>query len=167
MKQSALARAIEFVALKTAHLSTWLLVPMFCISLYEVIARYFFNAPTTWAAPIVSILFIAAVVPAGADLAARDGHVRMDAFYGRWSPAARALGDLLAAIALLIFAGVLAWKSAELAWKSVSILERSWGAFRSPVYLKKVAFAFGALLFLLEGCVLFIRGVARFRGRNP
>lgn len=166
MTLSGLFSAIECVAFKTANLSNWLLVPMFCVSLYEVIARYFFNAPTTWAAPIVSILFVASVVPAGADLAAKDGHVRMDAFYGRWPPTTRAFGDLLAAIALLIFAGVLAWKSAELAWKSVSILERSWGAFHSPVYLKKAAFAFGALLFLLEGCVLFIRGIARIRGRN-
>ncbi len=149
-----LIRLIEFIAESVARLAMWLLVPMFLISLYEVVSRYFFNAPTTWAAPIISILFIAAVVPPGADLAARNGHVRMDAFYSRWPAGIQALSNLLAALLLICFSYVLVWKAGDMAIKSVLINERIWGIFRAPIYPKKIAFASGAALFFLEALAL-------------
>ena len=102
-----IARTIDALSRNVAGLSKWLLVPMFGISFYEVVSRYVFNAPTTWAAAFVSILFIAAVVPAGADLAARHGHIRMDAFYSRWSVRARARSDALTALLLFVLAALL------------------------------------------------------------
>jgi len=156
---------IEAFANWVARSTMWLLVPMFCISLFEVISRYFFNAPTTWAAPVLSILFIAVVVPAGADLAARDGHVRMDAFYSRWQGQNRALADLLGALLLLLFAGILAVEASEVAARSLGMMERTWGAFRAPVYPKKLAFAFGAALLFLEAVALVLRAGISLRKR--
>ena len=151
-------RIIQLIAEKIARYTMLLLIPMFGISLYEVLSRYFFNSPTTWAAPMISILFMAAVVPAGADLAARHGHVRMDVFYFEWSPRRQAIADLLAALVLFVFAGVLAWKAGQMAWTSVAYQETSWGVFRAPVYPKKIALAFGAFLLALEALALIIRG---------
>ncbi|WP_164933082.1 TRAP transporter small permease subunit [Tropicibacter alexandrii] len=155
---------IDSLSNNVAGLSKWLLVPMFGISFYEVVSRYVFGAPTTWAAAFVSILFIAAVVPAGADLAARQGHIRMDAFYVRWGPAARRRSDILTALVLLALAALLTWKAGEMAEKSVSIMERSWGVFRAPIYPKKLAFAIGAGLMLLQSVALLIRALKRTDG---
>jgi len=152
-----IAGKIDALSSNVAGLSKWLLVPMFGISFYEVISRYVFNAPTTWAAAFVSILFIAALVPAGAELAARQGHIRMDAFYVQWGAAARRRSDILTAVLLLVFAALLTWKAGEMAAKSVSVMERSWGVFRAPIYPKKLAFAFGAGLMLLQSVALLIR----------
>lgn len=154
-----IARIIDALSINVAGVSKWLLVPMFGISFYEVISRYVFNAPTTWAAAFVSILFIAAVVPAGADLAARQGHIRMDAFYVGWSPAGRRRSDILTAVLLFALAALLTWKAGEMAAKSVTIMEKSWGVFRAPIYPKKLAFAFGAGLMLLQSLALFIRAL--------
>lgn len=155
---------IDALSNNVAALSKWLLVPMFGISYYEVISRYVFDAPTTWAAAFISILFIAAVVPAGADLAARQGHIRMDAFYVRWGAAARRRSDILTALLLLALSALLTWKAGEMAEKSLSIMERSWGVFRAPIYPKKLAFAIGAALMLLQSVALLIRALKRSDG---
>jgi len=159
-----ITRTINALTSNVVGLSKWLLVPMFGISFYEVISRYVFNAPTTWAAALVSILFISAVVPAGADLAARQGHIRMDAFYVRWGAAARRRSDILTALLLLALSALLFWKAGEMAAKSVTIMERSWGVFRAPIYPKKLAFAFGTGLMLLQSVALLIRALKHSDG---
>ena len=149
-------RAARWLSASVSELTMWLLVPMFAVSLFEVISRYFFNRPTTWAAAVISILFVVAIVPSGAALASRWGHVGMDAFYSYWSGSTKRAADLATAVMLLAFAAVLAWKASEMAWNSVSIREAAWGVFQAPIYPKKFAFALGAVLMTIEALALIV-----------
>jgi len=141
----------------------FLVLPIVAVSMYEVIARYVFNAPTTWAGQILSILFVAMVVLGGGYVLLEDGHVRMDAFYARWSLRRRTKMDLVTAIFFLLFAGILAWTTSEMAWQSILLNERSWSAFKGPIYPKKIALALGVILLLLQGIAQLVEKIRILR----
>lgn len=140
---------------------TFLIFPLLAVSMYEVIARYVFNRPTIWAAQILSILFVTFVVVGGGHVLRHNGHIRMDVFYSRWGRRGRAISDISTFVVFLLFTSLLAWQAIDMAWTSVSIKETSWGAFKGPIYPKKIALALGAFLLFLQGIVK-LRGDIRF-----
>ena len=154
-----LLETLDTVNRLVARIIAYLVLPMLFVSMYEVIARYVFNSPTLWGGQVVSLLFVALVVPGGGYLVLRDGHVRMDVLYSKWSPKRKAITDVVTFIIFFAFAFMLSWKAIEMAWSSVSMLEKSWGAFKGPIYPKKIALALGAVLVLLQGTAQFIRNI--------
>jgi TRAP-type mannitol/chloroaromatic compound transport system permease small subunit len=78
----------------------WLNVPLVLAVAYEVIARYFFNAPTIWAYDVTYMLY-AAIFMLGAAYALHKGaHIRTDFFFESWSTRTKGLIDSIAYIAL-------------------------------------------------------------------
>ena len=61
---------------------------------YEVVARYFFNAPTIWAYDMTFMLYGSFFMLGAAYTLQRSGHIRTDVFYARWSPRTQARVDL-------------------------------------------------------------------------
>ena len=63
----------------------WLNVPLVLAVSYEVIARYFFHAPTIWVYDVTYMLY-AAIFMLGAAYALHKGaHIRTDFFFETWS----------------------------------------------------------------------------------
>lgn len=83
---------------------------------YEVISRYFFNAPTIWASPMVSYALCLTIFLALPDLARRGLHISIDLQEAWASPAA--VARLLRVMHLLagIFCLAAAWITAEQAY---------------------------------------------------
>lgn len=98
--QSLLLAVDRFSALvgKTFAWSIVLLVMVIC---YEVLVRYAFRAPTTWAYDASVQLYGLLFMMAGAYALSRNGHVRGDFLYRRWRPRIQAGLDL--ALYLLAF----------------------------------------------------------------
>jgi TRAP-type mannitol/chloroaromatic compound transport system permease small subunit len=90
----------------------------------------------------------------------------MDVFYSRFSRRTRLMCDTGTFIVFLAFAALLAWKTLDMAWASVSINERSWGAFRAPIYPKKIVLALGCCLLLLQGIAQVVRDVRALFGKH-
>jgi len=165
-KVLSLLRVIDIVNTWVANVAAYLVFPMLFVSLYEIIARYIFNSPTLWAGQIISIIFVVLMVPGGAYLILKDGHIRMDVFYARWSPKRKAAIDTATFLIFLCFAVMLSWKAIEMAWMSVSIRETSWAAFKGPVYPKKITLAVGVILLLLQGIAQFVRNMILIFGKE-
>lgn len=69
---------VEWVSSATAAIAIVLMAAMIACMLYEIVARYFFNAPTIWSNDI-SYMLNGAVFMLGAAYTLRtDGHVRID-----------------------------------------------------------------------------------------
>ncbi len=89
-----------------AAFSSILICFMLCIVCYEVVARYFFNSPTTWVVEISSIILLVTPFLVGAWILRRDGHVKMDLLLEQFGPkpriVLRAITSFLAALACLI-----------------------------------------------------------------
>ena len=74
-------RFIDRIDLINRHISngvSFLFVPMTLIAMYEVVMRYAFDSPTTWAWDINVQLFCAIVVLGAGHTLRQGGHVIMD-----------------------------------------------------------------------------------------
>lgn len=92
--------------------TAWLVVPLIFATVYEVTARYVFNAPTIWAFEI-GYMAMGAHFLLGAAFALRErAHIRIDVAYSHFPPRAKALVDVLGYALLFIPLG--AWLSYRL-----------------------------------------------------
>lgn len=88
-----LVRQLDLVALWSGRIVGWLIVPMVLSLVYEVVARYFFNAPTIWAYDMTFMTYGAFFMLGAAYTLMRGGHIRTDSLYGAWSPQTQGLVD--------------------------------------------------------------------------
>ena len=71
----------------------WLNLPLVLAVAYEVIARYFFHAPTIWSFDVTYMLY-GTIFMLGAAFALHKGaHIRTDFFYDRWSTQTKGMVD--------------------------------------------------------------------------
>lgn len=87
---------------------------------YEVVSRYFFNAPTIWASPLVSYALCLTIFLALPDLARRGLQVSIDLHEAWASPAQIAALLRLTRIAAGIACLAAAWITAAQAWSEYS-----------------------------------------------
>lgn len=121
-----LARAIDRFTERSGLVFAWLLVPLVATVIWEVVARYAFDAPTTWAYETIYALY-AALFMLGAAYALRVGaHVRTDFLWEKWTVRRRAAIETLAYVllflpcmALFLAVGV------DWAWSAYRLGERS------------------------------------------
>ena len=153
-------------------LSTWvgkcfawlILLLTFGVS-YEVLVRYVFRAPTTWAFDVSYIAYGAMFLMAGAYTLSRNGHVRADMIYRLWQPRVQAAMDLtlyiiffLPAVAALVYSG---WGYAErsISYREVSIFSPA----GVPVFPLKALIPLTGVFLLLQGIAEIIRCVICLR----
>jgi TRAP-type mannitol/chloroaromatic compound transport system permease small subunit len=97
-----LLRAIERVSGASGHLTAWLVVPLTLATVYDVAARYLFNAPTQWAYE-VGYMTMGAHALLGMAYTLREGaHVRIDAFSRMFSQGTKAAVDLIGYVVFLL-----------------------------------------------------------------
>ena len=79
------------------------------IIVYEVLARYLFGSPTSWAHE--TTIFICAICFAfgGCQCLARDKHIRIVVFYQKADPAAKRILDILISIIVLALCCLLSY----------------------------------------------------------
>jgi TRAP-type mannitol/chloroaromatic compound transport system permease small subunit len=78
----------------------WLNVPLVLAVSYEVVARYFFNAPTIWVFDVTYMLY-GTIFMLGAAYALHKGaHIRTDFFFESWSTRTKGVIDSVAYLAL-------------------------------------------------------------------
>ncbi len=154
--------AIDMLSTSAGWLAGWLIVPLTLGVAYEVTARYAFNAPTKWAGTLTYMLYGTQFMLAAAYTLRKDGHIRTDVFYERWSPATRARIDLISYV-LFFFPGLLfiLYAGAVEARQAWAIGERA-GAW--PMYPFKAVIPLTAALLLLQGLSEVIRCVRLIRG---
>jgi TRAP-type mannitol/chloroaromatic compound transport system permease small subunit len=78
----------------------WLNVPLVLAVAFEVVARYFFNAPTIWVFDVTYMLY-GTIFMLGAAFALHKGaHIRTDFFFEAWSTRTKGVIDSIAYLAL-------------------------------------------------------------------
>jgi len=95
-----LVNAIDKFTDTTGSWISWLAVPLVAAVSYEVIARYFFNAPTIWSFDVTFMLYGTLFMLGSAYALHKGAHIRTDFFFERWSVRTKGTID---AIAYLVF----------------------------------------------------------------
>ncbi len=131
----------------------WLNVPLVLAVSYEVIARYFFHAPTIWVYDVTYMLY-AAIFMLGAAYALHKGaHIRTDFFFESWSIRTKGVIDSIAYIALF-FPSLITFfiVSADDAWHAFLISETSeQTAWRPLLWPFKTIVPLTCLLLVVQG----------------
>lgn len=152
----ALGLADRF-ALRQGEALAWLFVVAVAITVYEVVRRYAFDAPTTWVHVTTTTLCAIGFCAGGAYAMARDEHVRITSLHARLPARVRRACDLLALACGVVYLAGLGYAATQQAWEAVWNFEAGhWAPERVPgpphwplPALVRVALALGTLLFLL------------------
>ena len=144
----------------------WLILPMVLSLVWEVTARYVFDAPTTWAYDMTFMLYGTFFMVGSAWTLQRGGHIRTDTYYARWTPRTRARVDVACYLVLFFPAlAILAWLGAEYFWKSFEQNERIVTSPWLPiVWPFKFMISFASVLLLVQGISELLKAWARAFG---
>lgn len=134
-----------------------LFAPITLIAMFEVVMRYFFNRPTTWAWDINIQLFSFIVVFGAGHTLLRGGHVVMDIVVSRISKKTRLVINMGVYLLFLFAALFILRELSAFAWRSVLLRERASTLLAPVVYPQKVGILIGFGLFFLQGVALFLR----------
>jgi len=144
-------RVIDNISDWSGRISSFLVFFGIFILAFEVVARYFFGAPTVWAHGYSQRIFGTYFVLVGAYTLLKNGHVRVDIIYQRFSLRVRALLDLLNYALLLIWSFVLIREGWMFFMNSYEIREADEMVLAHPVYPVKFFLFVGVILITLQG----------------
>ncbi len=156
---------IDSLSTWTGKAFAWLIMVLTLGVSYEVLVRYVFRAPTTWAFDFSYINYGAMFLMAGAYTLSRGGHVRADVVYRFLKPRTQASLDLvlyiiffLPAVAAFIYAG---WNYAatSVRFKEVSIFSPA----GVPIFPLKALIPITGVFLLLQGIAEIIRCIICIR----
>ncbi|MCR9175847.1 MAG: TRAP transporter large permease subunit [Alphaproteobacteria bacterium] len=157
-----ISRFSQFSGLAVAQL--YLLVA--AVTMYEVIARYVFHAPTQWAFEMVMVLCATAWMISAGYVTLKNRHIGITVFYLMAGEQTKWKLDLFAMVLGVIAIFLLTNDSMGRALEAIDNVERAGSAFNSPepTFLKTALFL-GATVYLLQILVNlyrhFINPIAR------
>lgn len=154
-----LLKIIDGISEWSGKIFAYLLWPGVAVLVYEVVARYVFNAPTIWAHGMTQRIFAVYYFICGAYISLHRSHINMDIIYNRFSPRKRAILDIISFLFFLAFSGVLLWYGSRYAWSSLIRLEPCNTPFRAPLYPVKLVIPIGALLIILQELAILWRNL--------
>jgi TRAP-type mannitol/chloroaromatic compound transport system permease small subunit len=163
-------RALDAVSAWTGRIVAWLIVPMVASLVYEVGARYLFDAPTVWAYDMTFMLYGTFFMLGAAYTLAAKGHIRTDSFYGSWSPRTQGWVDV-ACYLVFFFPAIIAFQVVTWDYFVVSfgqgerIMTSPW---MPIVYPFKGVLPAACFLLLLQGVSELLKSLhAGLRGEWP
>ncbi len=150
---------IDKLSEKSSNLFAWIIVVLTLSIVYEVVARYLFNAPTIWAWDLSYMLYGAHFMMGAAYTLHLKGNVRIDVFFRYLSPRQQAWVDVclypiffFPAMIVLFIIGI---QHLAYAWE---IGERtSMTMWRVSLVPFKAILPLATFLLILQGVVEFIR----------
>ena len=146
-----ICRFIKKLNLVMGYISAPLIGVVALITLYEVMVRYFFHDPTSWAQEVCEYV-LCALVMLGAGYTLRHyGHTRVDIVHSRLSPTAKAWVEIFTGLFLLVLTMPIIWIGTGIAVESFVVHELAATAAELPLWPSKATVPLGALLLLLQG----------------
>jgi TRAP-type mannitol/chloroaromatic compound transport system permease small subunit len=161
---SGLIRTVRIIDKFTDTTGTWvawLNVPLVLAVSYEVIARYFFHAPTIWSFDVTYMLY-GTIFMLGAAFALHKGaHIRTDFFFEKWSVKTKGMIDSVAYLVFFfpsIFVFFLvSWQEGVYAFSISEVSEQT--PWRPILWPYKMVVPLACVLLLIQGVSETIKSV--------
>lgn len=130
--------------------TVWLMAVVVPVMLYEVVARYVFDAPTVWGMELAVLLFGPYFLFGGPYLLHLKGHVALDLVRQRLSAAWVRRLDLVNYPVIVVFCAILLYFSVPSALSAWTYKETSFSAWNPPIWPVKAAVPLALALMLLQ-----------------
>lgn len=140
---------------------TTLMAVVVPVMLYEVVARYVFDAPTVWAMELAVLLFGPYFLLGGPYLLHLRGHVALDLVRQRLDERWNRILDLLNFPVIIAFCLILLAWSVPAAWSAWTYGETSFSAWNPPIWPVKAMVPVSLALMLLQAIAELLRVVWR------
>ncbi|MBN2231303.1 MAG: TRAP transporter small permease subunit [Deltaproteobacteria bacterium] len=159
-------RAIDNVNRLIGNIFCWLMLPLVCITTFEVFMRYVMKRPTIWAWDANIQVFAAIIFLGGGYALLEKSHVMVDVFTINMTKRRLALLNLLTSVFFFFGMGVLVfggWEMFKMSWKVKEHMPTIWAP---PYYWMKLLVPVGALLLFLQGISEFIKNIYILLGKE-
>tara|TARA_B100000497_G_scaffold10593_1_gene11872 strand:+ start:6736 stop:7248 length:513 start_codon:yes stop_codon:yes gene_type:complete len=125
-------RFIDAISEWSGRIVSWLFLSTVFAVFYEVIGRYFFNAPTIWGFEVSLYGSAAAIIVAGAYCTKHRSHIAITSLHEILPARARLGLELFNLIFAAVLCGAMAWATAEWGWKALVGWQRTGSAWNPP-----------------------------------
>lgn len=147
-----LSQTLTRITKKQGEVFSFLVYPLLFFVIYEVIARYVFNAPTTWGFETTTFLYGLHYMFGLAYTDAYDGHVRVDIFSARLPDKIQTILKIVTNLVLFMPVMVcLSLWSIKYAYVSTIGLEVNSTSWAPSIWPIKILMAAGMILLLIQG----------------
>jgi TRAP-type mannitol/chloroaromatic compound transport system permease small subunit len=147
---------IRKIGIIIGSMTSYLVLAIIGITVFEVIMRYCFNNPTVWVHETSEMLFAVMFLIGGSYTVIYDGHVRVDIFYNRLSNKKKMGAEILTLIFFMLYLSVLTYQGTIMAIESCRQFERSQTPFGPYIFPVITLVPIASFLMLLQGIVRFI-----------
>ena len=156
-------RIIDRFNRRIGRLMMYSIFIMVGILLWSSISKTFF-LPSLWTLESAQFAMVAYYILGGAYSIQLNANVRMDLFYGQWSPHTKAWVDTFTVFFLLFFLGVLLYGGYESMMYSWEYNQRSRTAWRPYLWPIKAVMCVGFIMMILQALSELCKDIARIRG---
>lgn len=149
---NAITKGVDVLIEKQGQFTSFLIVPLLFIVLYEVLMRYAFNAPTVWGFEATAFAYGMHYMLGLSFMENPQGHVRVDIFTSRLPVKAQAI--VMVAGYLLIFMpvyGLMTWGAFTFAHTATVSNELNSTSWAPPIWPYKIVMALSFLFLLIQG----------------
>ena len=157
---------IDSINERVGSISSWLVLVLIIVILYEVISRYVFNKPTTWGFDTFRMISGAIIVFGWAYTQRHNSHIRVDVLYAHFSPRKKAFIDVIGTglFFLPLFGAFIVLAESSVQHTYLFYISHLGGLPTKLLY--QVTILIGLSLFFLQFVGRFIRDVyILFKGR--
>ena len=148
-----LVRIVDKFTDTTGVWIAWLNMPLVLAVAYEVIARYFFHAPTIWSFDVTYMLYGTIFMLGCAYALHKGAHIRTDFFYDKWSVKTKGIIDSISYIVFFFPAIfvllVVSWNEGYYAFSIGETSEQT--PWRPILWPYKMVVPLACLLLLIQG----------------
>ena len=156
--------AVDAISQWTGRIFSSLIWIGIASTLFEVVARYAFNAPTLWSMQLNQRLFAIYFIIGGAYGVVTKSHICVDVAYKRFPRQLKAFVDLVLYPGLLfVVAFVFIWYGGKLGLPSLGIQEADYSPPHFPIYPIKLAIPVAGSLLMLQGIAELARNAMNWR----
>ena len=155
-------KTIDWFNYYIGRLSMMLLFVMMGVLLWSSFSKAFLT-PSLWTLETAQFLMIGYFVLGGPYAMQMGSDVRMDLFYGNWSPKTKAIVDSITIFALILYLGVLLYGGLSSTDYALRYNERSATAWRPQMAPIKITICIAVALMLLQATASFFRSIATLK----
>ncbi|MEZ4629403.1 MAG: TRAP transporter small permease subunit [Deinococcales bacterium] len=159
-KYIAIVDAINY---RLGRITMYGIFVLMAILLWSIISKAFFK-PSLWTLEMAQFCMVAYYMLGGPYSIQLDANVRMDLFYGSWSPQTKAWVDAFSVICLIFYLGVLLYGGFDSFYYSLQYGgERSATVWRPYLWPIKLIICFALVMMILQSISELFKDIIRIK----
>ena len=156
---------IDAINRNIGKIFAWILLPMICLTTFEVFSRYVLNHPTVWAWELIVQIWGLMLMTCGGYCYWKGGFVRVDVAYNKFPQKAKYIIGIITAILALVCMALTFKYGWDMFYASFKRNERISSVWGSPMWTIRFWVPLGAGLMFLQAISELIKNVAALLGK--